>query len=167
LIDCGTDGLIAPCNAPLSIVVSYGESANNGAKANGCATSVTLLDEGYACRFCNGAGKEVDKLAGGSCVLTDLEETSFTIADSGGVGDHIEYMVSVSDPATNGDTKTTRCTICVDNPSNSNYCDNGRNYLRRELAPGVSKGKQTQKPKPFACPAAWDPKDSNFECGGK
>jgi hypothetical protein len=167
LIGCGSSGLIAPCNAPLSIEVSYGENTN-GAKANGCATSVSLLKDGYACRFCNGAGKEKDKLAGGSCVLTDLGESSFTIAESGGVGDHIEYRVKVSDPMTNGNSATIRCTICVDNPSNGDYCNSHRNNLRRDLAkPGGNGNKPGHKPGRFACPASWDVKSSTFKCHGK
>lgn len=60
-LDCGGPGVITPCNVPVEYNAAY-----LATKANGCEVTMNVLDN-YACEFCNGAGKTVDKRAGGSC----------------------------------------------------------------------------------------------------
>jgi hypothetical protein len=133
-IDCDADGVIAPCDTPEAYTPTY-------TKANGCPVSMDVTIVG--CKFCNGANKIVEK----ECLAT-TDGATMTIENSGGVGNHIIYSVSVTD--SNDEHKASKaCTICVETPDVG--CGD------RKLGKPSSRG-------PFKCPEGWTPEDS-FQCG--
>ncbi|GAX11810.1 hypothetical protein FisN_7Lh196 [Fistulifera solaris] len=136
-LDCGGPGVISPPNAPLDYFPSY-------TKTNGCSAALTVGNP--SCSFCNGAAKTVDKLTGGSCqVGFEDHPAKFSVADSGGVGDHIAWTNTVCDG--NGCAELT-CTVCVTNP--------------RKKGEGGRRLRDLQK---FTCPSTWNPKVDIFKCG--
>ncbi|GAX20877.1 hypothetical protein FisN_7Hh196 [Fistulifera solaris] len=136
-LDCGGPGVIAPPNAPLNFFPSY-------IKTNGCPADLTVGSP--SCSFCNGAAKTVDKLAGGSCqVGFENHPANFSVADSGGVGDHIAWTNTVCD--SNGCAEF-KCTVCVTNPSNKG-----------------AGGRRLRDLQKFTCPSTWNPKVDTFKCG--
>jgi len=107
-LDCSGPGVSAPCDVPVEYDAAY-----LATKANGCEVTMNVLDN-YACEFCNGAGKTVDKLAGGSCQVR-ASNSIFTVYDSGGVGDHISFTVKAQDSV---HVVEAECTVCVTKPEN-------------------------------------------------
>ena len=51
--DCGTDGIMYPCDGPETFIATY-------QKENGCALESVMVTSS-ACQFCNGKGKTIDK----------------------------------------------------------------------------------------------------------
>ena len=99
VVDCGDRGIIAPCNVP--VILTFGAMT----KENGCPVEVDILHE--KCAFCNPAGKEISR----DCVIDGT-----TIIDSGGVQDHISWLVTATNKY-GGVSAQETCTVCVQNPS--------------------------------------------------
>lgn len=141
-LECGGPGIISPPEVPVEYNTAY-----SGTKANGCPVDWEITD--YACQFCNGAGKTVDKLAGDSCQV-EASDSMFRIDDSGGVGDHISFTVEAEDQS--GHTAETTCTVCVTNPGK------GGKDVRRHLR------NAWRQLKPFECPPEWDMQTDSYTC---
>ena len=102
-VDCGDIGIIAPCEVP--ITMTFGAEP----KTNGCPVDVEIVHE--KCSFCNPSGKEVDR----DCIIDGT-----TVMDSGGVKDHISWIVTATNTHSGQDTPISAqetCTVCVQNPT--------------------------------------------------
>lgn len=110
VVDCGTIGVIAPCEEPVS--GSFGIVP----KSNGC-TGVTVTAVHDGCLFCNGAGKTKTR---DECDVS-TEGPSFNIAEAGGVASHIIFTVTATNDNAGASDEfleaQATCTVCTQNPS--------------------------------------------------
>lgn len=133
-VDCGSVGVIAPCEAPID--VAFGAAT----KTNGCPVTVTALHE--ECVFCNRAVKRITR----DCDVS-VSGGVATIHEAGGVKSHIIFSVTATnDVGSLSDVKS--CTICTQNPS-------------ADFEPGCSGG-IFDNDNQYECPAGFP--DASFEC---
>ena len=98
------------CNAPATITPPDAPVSFTATAADACGP-VSVEITSYDCYTFTRKGKRIDKR--GSCAVQILGDT-VTIADSGGVGDIIEWTVSATDA--NGNTTESTCQVTVVNP---------------------------------------------------
>jgi uncharacterized repeat protein (TIGR01451 family) len=108
-VEDGTTPVVS-CNAPATIVPPDAPISFSATATDTCGTASTTITE-YDCFKFTKKGKRIDKT--GSCVVAISGDT-VTIHDSGGVGDHITWLVTATDDSGNTDTVT--CEIEVVNP---------------------------------------------------
>jgi len=101
VVQCNAQQTITPPDAPIAFTAT--------ATDNCSVASVAIT--GFDCFLINPHGKRVDKRE--SCVVSFTGNT-ITITDSGGVGDHIIWMVVATD--TSGNVSTQTCAIKVVKP---------------------------------------------------
>lgn len=101
VISCNAPAQIVPPDAPISFSATATDTC-------GAATAEVVA---YDCFKHTKKGKRVDKT--GSCVVA-LDGSTITIADSGGVGTTIEWLVSASDAS--GNALQMNCSLVVANP---------------------------------------------------
>lgn len=102
IISCNAPTTITPPDAPISFTAT--------AQDNCSVESVELTE--YDCFKYTKKEKRVDKTE--SCVVV-VEDDTFTIEESGGVGDNIIWTAVATDGS--GNTATDKCGIVVENPS--------------------------------------------------
>jgi hypothetical protein len=98
------------CNSPATIIPPDAPITFTAGVADNCDAIVEIVS--YDCWATNGAGKIISKLE--SCVVS-TDGNVITIDDSGGVGDHIDWVVKAEDSSGNVSYQT--CSIEVTNPT--------------------------------------------------
>jgi subtilisin family serine protease len=102
-IHCNAPPTITPADAPISFTASAEDI---------CDAAPVAEIVAYDCYALTKKGKRIDKTD--SCVVT-FDGTTLTIWDSGGVGDHIEWLVEAADMYGNESSET--CEVLVVNPA--------------------------------------------------
>lgn len=98
------------CNAPPSITPPDAPVSFTATATDACAAATVEVTD-YDCFKFTSKGKRIDKRD--SCVVR-FSGATFTVLDSGGVGDTIQWTVSADDG--NGNTSETTCTMTVLKP---------------------------------------------------
>lgn len=101
------------CNAPATITPPDASISFTATAVDACGDTTGEVT-GFDCFKLTKKGKRVDKT--GSCIV-EVEGTTVTVLDSGGVGDHITWEVTATDGAGNEATET--CEVEVVNPGKS------------------------------------------------
>jgi hypothetical protein len=97
---------VVSCNAPATIIPPDAPIPFTATATNSCGGSATVEITGYDCYKYNRKGRRIDKTD--SCEVA-IDGATVTILDSGGVGDNIEWYVTVG-------ADTTTCHVEVVNP---------------------------------------------------
>ena len=96
-VACNAQATITPPDAPITFTAT---------SADVCGSTAQVVS--YDCWAINGAGKRIDKKQ--SCVVS-FSGDQLTIADSGGIGDNIEWVVEGTDGS--GNTTSVTCHLEV------------------------------------------------------
>ena len=99
---------VISCNAPLNVVPSDAPISFRASAFDGCDGTVAAAITGYTCYAVNRDGRKIDK--GASCQVAYRGDT-VTIADTGGIGNHIAWVVSATDGS--GNATTLNCEVLV------------------------------------------------------
>jgi hypothetical protein len=102
---------VISCNSPATIIPPDAPISFTAGAADVCEGAVATTISDFDCFMFTKKGKRIDKT--GSCVV-QLNGGTVTIADSGGVNDHITWTVVATDGSGNTTTKT--CEVVVENP---------------------------------------------------
>lgn len=103
---------VALCNAPASIVPPDAPVSFVASATDNCGTTAVEITE-FDCFKITSRGHRVDKTD--SCVVS-FDGDTITILDSGGVGDHITWILQAEDPS--GNTTEAECEVIVERPGN-------------------------------------------------
>ena len=106
-IQCNTPATISPPDTPVSFTATVLDSCD------GASASVPVIEK-FECFKFNKHGKRNNN---GSCNVM-VSDNTLTIRNSGGVGNHIEWLVKAVDSS--GNTTMKICSVSVSNPGKGN-----------------------------------------------
>jgi hypothetical protein len=103
VISCNSPVTITPPDAPISFIATAMDN---------CDESPSVVITAYDCYMYTKKGKRIDKTE--SCVV-EMAGDQITILDSGGVDDHIAWIVEATDNC--GNSSNEQCEVLVVNPA--------------------------------------------------